>query len=72
MPDPSTTKGGSDEGHPGAPRQVPEGGQDALHEDGERNSVNKSKYDNLYGCRESLFDGTKRATGVMVAGRSFR
>jgi len=33
-------------------------------------SVTKSKFDNLYGCRESLADGIKRATGVMVAGKS--
>ena len=32
-------------------------------------SVTKSKFDNLYGCRESLFDGVKRATDVMVAGK---
>jgi len=32
-------------------------------------SVTKSKFDNLYGCRESLSDGIKRATGVMVAGK---
>ncbi len=32
-------------------------------------SVTKSKFDNLYGCRESLADGIKRATGVMVAGK---
>src|SRR5215217_2554942 len=32
-------------------------------------SVIKSKFDNLYGCRESLFDGIKRATDVMVAGK---
>ncbi|MGH8598592.1 MAG: adenosylhomocysteinase, partial [Gammaproteobacteria bacterium] len=32
-------------------------------------SVTKSKFDNLYGCRESLIDGIKRATGVMVAGK---
>ncbi len=32
-------------------------------------SVTKSKFDNLYGCRESLFDGIKRATDVMVAGK---
>jgi len=32
-------------------------------------SVTKSKFDNLYGCRESLADGLKRATGVMVAGK---
>lgn len=33
-------------------------------------SVTKSKFDNLYGCRESLADGIKRATGVMVAGKT--
>ncbi|MBP9114191.1 MAG: adenosylhomocysteinase, partial [Polyangiaceae bacterium] len=33
------------------------------------NSVTKSKFDNLYGCRESLGDGLKRATGVMFAGK---
>ncbi len=32
-------------------------------------SVNKSKFDNLYGCRESLVDGIKRATDVMIAGK---
>ncbi|MCH8328858.1 MAG: adenosylhomocysteinase [Nanoarchaeota archaeon] len=33
------------------------------------NSVTKSKFDNLYGCRESLVDGIKRGTDVMVAGK---
>ncbi|MSP92456.1 MAG: adenosylhomocysteinase [Myxococcales bacterium] len=33
-------------------------------------SVTKSKFDNLYGCRESLVDGIKRATGTMVAGKT--
>lgn len=33
------------------------------------NSVTKSKFDNLYGCRESLIDGIKRATDVMIAGK---
>ena len=33
-------------------------------------SVTKSKFDNLYGCRESLLDGIKRATDVMVAGKT--
>ncbi len=49
-----------------------------LHEKGElpfpainvNDSVTKSKFDNLYGCRESLADGIKRATGVMVAGKT--
>ncbi len=48
-----------------------------LHEKGEllfpaynvNDSVTKSKFDNLYGCRESLADGIKRATDVMVAGK---
>lgn len=48
-----------------------------LHRDGEllfpafnvNDSVTKSKFDNLYGCRESLADGIKRATDVMVAGK---
>jgi adenosylhomocysteinase len=48
-----------------------------MHEKGElavpainvNDSVTKSKFDNLYGCRESLADGIKRATGVMVAGK---
>ncbi len=33
-------------------------------------SVTKSKFDNLYGCRESLLDGIKRATDVMIAGKT--
>jgi adenosylhomocysteinase len=48
-----------------------------MHERGElkvpainvNDSVTKSKFDNLYGCRESLADGIKRATDVMVAGK---
>jgi len=48
-----------------------------MHERGElkipainvNDSVTKSKFDNLYGCRESLVDGVKRATDVMVAGK---
>ena len=32
-------------------------------------SVTKSKFDNLYGCRESLVDGIRRATDVMMAGK---
>ncbi len=35
----------------------------------DNDSVTKSKFDNLYGCRESLVDGIKRATDVMVAGK---
>lgn len=33
-------------------------------------SVTKSKFDNLYGCRESLIDGIKRATDIMIAGKN--
>lgn len=33
-------------------------------------SVTKSKFDNLYGCRESLLDGIKRATDIMIAGKT--
>ena len=33
-------------------------------------SVTKSKFDNIYGCRESLVDGIKRATDVMIAGKT--
>ena len=48
-----------------------------MHQNGElkvpainvNDSVTKSKFDNLYGCRESLADGVKRATDVMVAGK---
>jgi len=48
-----------------------------MHRDGKlgcpainvNDSVTKSKFDNLYGCRESLADGIKRATDVMVAGK---
>lgn len=36
---------------------------------GNRSAVTKSKFDNLYGCRESLVDGIKRATDVMLAGK---
>ncbi len=35
----------------------------------DHDSVTKSKFDNLYGCRESLVDGIKRATDVMIAGK---
>ncbi|MHC1706838.1 MAG: adenosylhomocysteinase [Bacteroidales bacterium] len=48
-----------------------------MHEKGEllvpainvNDSVTKSKFDNLYGCRESLADGIKRATDIMIAGK---
>jgi len=49
-----------------------------MHKEGElgfpainvNDSVTKSKFDNLYGCRESLVDGIKRATDVMIAGKA--
>jgi len=49
----------------------------AMHKEGRlgfpainvNDSVTKSKFDNLYGCRESLVDGIKRATDVMIAGK---
>ncbi len=44
-------------------------GQLALPAINVNDSVTKSKFDNLYGCRESLADGIKRATDVMVAGK---
>jgi adenosylhomocysteinase len=48
-----------------------------MHKNGElkvpainvNDSVTKSKFDNLYGCRESLIDGIKRATDIMIAGK---
>ncbi len=48
-----------------------------MHEDGKllvpainvNDSVTKSKFDNIYGCRESLIDGIKRATDVMISGK---
>lgn len=44
-------------------------GELALRAINVNDSVTKSKFDNLYGCRESLVDGIKRATDVMVAGK---
>jgi len=44
-------------------------GQLALRAINVNDSVTKSKFDNLYGCRESLVDGIKRATDVMIAGK---
>jgi adenosylhomocysteinase len=35
----------------------------------QNDSVTKSKFDNYYGCRESLVDGIKRATDIMLAGK---
>ncbi len=49
--------------------QMLEKGQLRLPAFNVNDSVTKSKFDNLYGCRESLADGIKQATGVMVAGK---
>lgn len=45
------------------------GGEFKLRAINVNDSVTKSKFDNLYGCRESLVDGIKRATDVMIAGK---
>ena len=49
--------------------QMLEGGKLLIPAINVNDSVTKSKFDNLYGCRESLADGIKRATDVMVAGK---
>ncbi len=49
--------------------QMHEAGELAVPAINVNDSVTKSKFDNLYGCRESLADGIKRATDVMVAGK---
>jgi adenosylhomocysteinase len=49
--------------------QMQEAGELKLPAMNVNDSVTKSKFDNLYGCRESLLDGIKRATDVMVAGK---
>ena len=49
--------------------QMAKDGQLAFPAINVNDSVTKSKFDNLYGCRESLVDGIKRATDVMVAGK---
>ena len=50
-------------------QQMSERGELKLRANTANDSVTKSKFDNLYGCRESLVDGIKRATDVMVAGK---
>lgn len=50
-------------------RQMFEKGQLKVPAINVNDSVTKSKFDNLYGCRESLADGIKRATDVMIAGK---
>ena len=49
--------------------QMAERGELAFRAINVNDSVTKSKFDNLYGCRESLVDGIKRATDVMIAGK---
>src|SRR5262245_15691782 len=65
-------KGVSEETTPGVHRlyQMLEAGKLLVPAINVNDSVTKSKFDNLYGCRESLADGLKRALGVMIAGKT--
>ena len=64
-------KGVSEETTTGVHRlyQMSEAGKLRIPAINVNDSVTKSKFDNLYGCRESLVDGIKRATDVMIAGK---
>ncbi|MBO7722167.1 MAG: adenosylhomocysteinase [Thermoguttaceae bacterium] len=64
-------RGLSEETTTGVPRlyQIFERGELKVPAINVNDSVTKSKFDNLYGCRESLADGIKRATDVMIAGK---
>jgi adenosylhomocysteinase len=64
-------KGVSEETTTGVHRlyQLAEAGTLLVPANNVNDSVTKSKFDNLYGCRESLVDGIKRATDVMIAGK---
>ncbi len=64
-------KGVSEETTTGVHRlyQIAEAGKLLVPAINVNDSVTKSKFDNLYGCRESLVDGIKRATDVMIAGK---
>lgn len=66
-----TWKGVSEETTTGVHRlyQMMEKGELLIPAINVNDSVTKSKFDNLYGCRESLADGIKRATDVMIAGK---
>ena len=66
-----TWKGVSEETTTGVHRlyQMMEKGELLVPAINVNDSVTKSKFDNLYGCRESLADGIKRATDVMIAGK---
>ncbi|MEZ4450830.1 MAG: adenosylhomocysteinase [Nannocystaceae bacterium] len=68
----ASIKGISEETTTGVHRlyQMAERGQLRVPAINVNDSVTKSKFDNLYGCRESLADGIKRATDVMVAGKA--
>jgi adenosylhomocysteinase len=67
----SKIKGVTEETTTGVKRlyQMAKDGQLAFPAINVNDSVTKSKFDNLYGCRESLVDGIKRATDVMIAGK---
>ena len=67
----SELKGISEETTTGVHRlyQMMENGELLVPAINVNDSVTKSKFDNLYGCRESLADGIKRATDVMIAGK---
>ncbi|MCK7475367.1 MAG: adenosylhomocysteinase, partial [Rhodopseudomonas palustris] len=69
-----TWKGVSEETTTGVHRlyQMREAGKLLFPAINVNDSVTKSKFDNLYGCRESLVDGIKRATDVMIAGKVAR
>jgi adenosylhomocysteinase len=68
----SQLKGVSEETTTGVHRlyQMMEKGELLIPAINVNDSVTKSKFDNLYGCRESLADGIKRATDVMIAGKA--
>ncbi|MDR1974682.1 MAG: adenosylhomocysteinase [Bacteroidales bacterium] len=68
----SSIKGVSEETTTGVHRlyQMMEAGELMFPAINVNDSVTKSKFDNLYGCRESLADGIKRATDVMIAGKT--
>ncbi|WP_020162741.1 adenosylhomocysteinase [Cycloclasticus pugetii] len=67
----SSIKGVTEETTTGVHRlyQMQEAGELLFPAMNVNDSVTKSKFDNLYGCRESLLDGIKRATDVMIAGK---
>ncbi len=60
---------GGDDDRRQPPLSAPEARPPALPGDQRHDSVTKSKFDNKYGCKESLVDGIRRATDVMMAGK---